>query len=318
MTETDIDMVIAHIVLYKLAENRNLSPNIILKYLIVDDARVNLRISRHKCVTMAFYQRYPTIKWNVKALAMNPNIGPYIIDQPNFSWENFSLNPALTITMMEQYADKLVYPLLSYNNNLTWAFIAKYSHKDWNWRLLSRHKCVTPTIIDSNSHINWSLEALCFNPNITWSYITAKLKRCRWRLLSKHKCLTWDIIVQYPTLWDWYDIFLNPNITLGIILQHPHYKWNWYYVSQNPNITDAVVRANPTVNWDLDGLIINDNISWAVILQHPHFTTCNKHHLGSKPLVITTLRSICCNIILQRQPAITALPLHLQHEFNTV
>ena len=46
------------------------------------------------------------------------------------------------------------------------------------------------------------------------------------------------ILIEYPNQnWDWYQLSMNPNITLDLIIEYLDLSWDWIGVSQNPNLT---------------------------------------------------------------------------------
>lgn len=104
--------------------------------------------------------------------------------------------------------------------------------------------------------------------------------------------------------WSWYQLSLNPNITLDYVLSHPEMKWDLTALPMNPNVTynDIVknrhffgenaryfagnVNADPETIlregndvWNLQYLCFNPNITFKFVKDHPE-VEWNYDHLS--------------------------------------
>jgi hypothetical protein len=67
----------------------------------------------------------------------------------------------------------------------------------------------------------------------------------------------------------WFNISMNPNLTMNTIKKHPDFSWNWTAISSNPSITLDIIDDNPDFPWDFDEVSYNPNITLDYVLNHP-------------------------------------------------
>ena len=51
-----------------------------------------------------------------------------------------------------------------------------------------------------------------------------------------------DVLENPDKKWNWYNLSVNPNITMKDIKENPNKEWDWYNLSSNPNIKIKFVK----------------------------------------------------------------------------
>ena len=77
-------------------------------------------------------------------------------------------------------------------------------------------------IIIDNPYQTWNKSKLSENPNISLSFIKSH--------------------TEYPFIWDWGKISLNPSITCDDIDNNPELPWVYSCISSNPNLTIKFIK----------------------------------------------------------------------------
>ena len=195
------------------------------------------------------------IKLYINCISYNPNITWDIIKRPelsnvNWNWKVLASNSNIVKPLMEavlnghmQKQEFLSHKwdpyYLSKNKCLTWDFVFMmlnkvdfdiYENNVWCWKEISRHSCVTWSIIKKYKNIKihdkilkqisgWVWVDIALNPNIGWDHLM--------------EIIDWnDINVSYILS----DISLNRNINLRIIQKnHSGIKveWDWVKIAAN-------------------------------------------------------------------------------------
>jgi hypothetical protein len=177
----------------------------------------------------------------------------------------------------------------------------------WDWRSLSLNKNTTLDIIETTLDLEWPINILMQNPNMTWQFIRKwfipqneeENKNKKYEIISfwKWECVhlnydlvTWEDVKADPELpWCWSS--LSSNITWDIVKAHPDKPWNYSAISKNKTITIEnvlesidrqwdwsalsshttwdVVQANPELPWCWSSLSSNPNITWDIVKAHP-------------------------------------------------
>src|SRR5437868_12431881 len=67
-----------------------------------------------------------------------------------------------------------------------------------------------------------------------------------------------EFIEKYPDKnWNWFDISMNPSITIEFVQKYIDDKWGWKFISNNPNITTEFIEKYPSEDWNWSS--ISDN-----------------------------------------------------------
>jgi hypothetical protein len=75
-----------------------------------------------------------------------------------------------------------------------------------------------------------------------------------------------EFILKHPEYnWNWWNVSMNPNVTMEFIEKHPEYDWDWGCVSQNPNVTMEFIESHPEYDWNWESISLNK------FKLHPHF-----------------------------------------------
>jgi hypothetical protein len=209
----------------------------------------------------------------------------------NLSWTGLSLNPNITMDIIEKYIYlPWVWKNVSSNPNLTFEFLLKYIDKDWDWYIISEN--MNLDIIEKNLHLSWDWDGISNNKNINIDFILKYQDQdfC-WRTLSSHPNITINNIINTKkTLpWRWKYIMLNPNITLEFINKYKN-KIDWDNIYNNPlfalnpdivsnlNNIDKFNTSSPNFNlFYIDNFNLN-NINWKYL--------CGNHLYKNKQLFI--------------------------------
>lgn len=81
--------------------------------------------------------------------------------------------------------DPFVWKTLSFDSNLYLQFLERFIYKDWDFNILTNHKCITCNFIMKYYDKDWNWNKLSRKPDLNLSYVK----------LLKHKD------------WDWFFIF---------------------------------------------------------------------------------------------------------------
>jgi hypothetical protein len=184
---------------------------------------------------------------------------------------------------------------ISHHPLITWEFVAQNPFINWdyypiikrlgiNWDVIFKHK-LNPQIIACMSKkatlkditeidIQWNINYVSCNPNITWDYIMQSPTQFNWYRISKNPIITWQFVVarldKYP--WDFRGLSENCNITWEIIRDNPLAGWDPEHVSRNINCIKSI-QENPQIlgefPWDFEWLSYKVDID--TILSQPSY-----------------------------------------------
>jgi hypothetical protein len=85
---------------------------------------------------------------------------------------------------------------------------------------------------------------------------------------------------EWATLWlkhtikqneysvSWWDISINPCVSIRLLKQFPSYKWDWSALSRNSNINIQMIREFENEKWDWDAMSSNSYVSAEIILHY--------------------------------------------------
>ena len=192
-----------------------------------------------------------------------------------FMWRNLSENPNITIKdILDNIDDPWDWGLISKNPNINMKFVLNNLNNAWDWNELSCHPNITlKDVLDNpnSQDINWSMEYLSKNPNITMNDIKNN-PDINWSMeyLSKNPNITMKDIKNNPDIdWDFTILSNNQNITMKDVKDNPDKHWDYSYLSLNPNISMTDVADSPTKHWDWLNLSSNPNINMNYVLNNP-------------------------------------------------
>ena len=75
--------------------------------------------------------------------------------EDKLDWHCISINPNITMEMIEKYPDKpWNWEYISYNPNITMEIIEKYPEKPWVWWGISQNPNITIEIVDTLKYYN--------------------------------------------------------------------------------------------------------------------------------------------------------------------
>ncbi len=130
-------------------------------------------------------------------------------------------------------------------------FILANSHLPWNYHYVSMNKHISDEDVINHPEINWSYDALCGNPSITFDFINRTIiKEC-----ALHRV-------------DWASLSANPTVTMIDIIKYSDYKWNHRYLSSNPNLTsNFILNEGSDFDWYVPLVSSNRGITSKDILK---------------------------------------------------
>jgi len=226
------------------------------KYAFGDSKKHREKLSKSKNISIQTILDNPDFGWVWTGVMKNPNlVADYI--QPlldlmesrgdilNFSWDEISRSPFITMDMVEKYPDYPWSPyLLTTNPNLTWEFVKRNCDKYFKikngvhgavmccagfyWKPISGHPNIKLKDIEENLHdYPWYWSGLSSNPNMTWEFVEKhKSEAWNWSWLSS--VIDSDMIAK-NYIYRWSPHFLTRNKTLSwdFILKTKDFPWNW-------------------------------------------------------------------------------------------
>ena len=63
------------------------------------------------------------------------------------------------------------YEMMSFNPNLTIAFIREHLDKHWNWEVISSNAAISLKMIEDNPDLPWEYDHISSNPNLRLDYV---------------------------------------------------------------------------------------------------------------------------------------------------
>lgn len=170
---------------------------------------------------------------------------------PNEVYENFSKNPAITLST-----------------------ILSNKKRNWSWKSIEKNSSITWDTIQQNRSLRtWSMKNFSSNPNLTWD-IVREFENEPWsfRALSANPNITCDIIEDFPQYdWNFKRMHENPNLTEKFIENNIEKPFKFEYLSSHKNITLDLFERYPEKEWNITDLGNNAAITWGDILSHNKF-----------------------------------------------
>jgi hypothetical protein len=169
-----------------LSMNLNITPEFVERNLDKPWAWGYDGLSRNPNMTMEFIERHRDKPWAMSGLSMNPNITVEFIkshqQQRNWSlynvvWSTKHITNELVDYCIEEICrnqntdkSKEIYRLLSTNYNLTQEFIEQNIDKPWDWKKLSRARCITIDFIERHIDKPWDWKNMEFIKGVIIEY----------------------------------------------------------------------------------------------------------------------------------------------------
>lgn len=207
-------------------------------------------------ITEDFIRKNIDLEWDWYRLSKNPNLSKMFLnddkfkkiysDVVNINNINLSIDPNLTVGILEKYIDKnWDWDYISANNkNLTPEFIEKYKQY-FNFTYLSQNPSVTVEIIENNLNEDWSLYNIFKNPNIPLEYSTKKsANNIDWKQVSSNSNITLDFIEKNLNNIDFNT--LSGNVFL------------WDDIVYKKSLKDDIQKRKCQVNKEIKNIFYND------------------------------------------------------------
>jgi hypothetical protein len=124
---------------------------------------------------------------------------------------------------------------LTYQPDITEAFVIKYVYKPWDWKRLTRVPNISCHFIHRHPDKDWD-----------WGYV------------SKKPDFYFELLKDYPDKpWVYCDLFhsVYKLIPWKFIEAHPEKPWNWFVVSRKKHIPIDFILKYPSNNYDWYKLI---------------------------------------------------------------
>lgn len=158
----------------------------------------------------------------------------------SWNWYQCSLNPHLTMEMVEQYASYIDYSALSRNtiflSQITIDFLKRYNCRPWDWEkvYIDVHKRL-PEVVD----IYLQHDADPTNKLLPMEKIIELTEADKHftkeellgEILSEHKDLTIPFVLAHPEMaWDWFSITRRARWNWKEVLDYPDLPWDKEYM----------------------------------------------------------------------------------------
>jgi hypothetical protein len=199
-------------------------------------------------------------------------------DYIEIDWWHVSGHNNITIDIIEEYIDYIDFDSVCHNDNMTFDFVKKYYDRfknNFNWNKLSYHKNITMDNILEHIEYPWNFKYVTENHNfnismINYYYINMIEYHINWFFISDYSSIMMEDIenhLHYP--WDWYQVSLNPNITIEFIIKYmDKYPLNFTRISMNKNITLDMIENNLDLPWEWEYIAKKNNITEEFIIKH--------------------------------------------------
>ena len=167
-----------------------------------------------------------------------------------------------------KYKKYLDFKWLSDNKHLKFSMVKKIGKaENWDWRELTKNKCITMYEFKNNRQYPWVLDVLGENPNFNIKFFLdeypaflEEMKAMKdyessiiMNSISEHHSVTPKIVHSNRDIpWTPTHLLLNTNFTIYNALDIPDINIKSYFWSMNPNLTFKDIEKHPEINWDYD------------------------------------------------------------------
>ena len=106
---------------------------------------------------------------------------------------------------------------------------------------------------------------------MTWNeYKEIPMRQSGWFDISMEPDITIEMIERHlEKPWNWCGVSMNPNITMGTIDEHPEIPWRWDWISRNPNVTIEYIETHMEKPWNWYRISCHPNLTMEMIEKHP-------------------------------------------------
>ena len=265
-------------------------------------------ISKRKDLSWDIIQKYSALPWPTSALSRLAPLD-YIIDHPEQTWDFdiISSRKDLTIEFIKHFKNQLNQSEIAYNINLKdvienpdlpWNYDAlswntqissndliEYPDLPWNYANLTNH--IDPDFIYANPNLPWDEDVLSEIVSLDFILQNSEVIGVN-RLSERNPNLNIDYVLEHlDDIYNWIDVYQNPNITLDDIIQnklhmenkyafqytYPEYcienglEINWLDLTQTALLD--IIEKYPDQPWSKNHLSQNTNMTMDYVLAHP-------------------------------------------------
>lgn len=187
-------------------------------------------------------------------------------------------HPMLTMNVFTKYRNifKSLKNIES-NPNLTFEFIQEnLTTHNWNWTMVSKHKNITPQIVEQNIDLPWCYFGLSENPNLTPEFIRKNINNgWSWPAIMLNKCITFDMIVNNPDLPWIYNYIALKKPPIEYIINNLHIPFDWNGLTKRQ--PTSVIINNPQLPWNYITLLDRDDVPIEYVISLLHIFVNNKY-----------------------------------------
>ena len=222
------------------------------------------------------------------------------------------LTPALTLwdTIINDPTQPWDFWKLSSHPELPWSTLfARFPHKGWNWRALSRHPGLDFNLVFAypdklwdwhalSEHQNLTPDIIRANPNHFWNFgLTPEiplsiLNKCpryqnNWNSMTLHTP-TETILQDRDKTWNWREVSLRADLPIHFVIQNPNLSWDWGHLSKRyaEFTMDEIMRLKHKA-WNWSTITLHPEMSWEILAKHP-CVSWNENHIRDNIPIVTS------------------------------